>query len=77
MDLKCSYCNKVYSSYQSRCNHIRRYHTNQISNNISQNSVSTSAKNQLKKMKMYINVSIVPKFINIYIAGGNTKYITN
>ena len=22
----CNYCNKEYSSYQSRCNHIRKYH---------------------------------------------------
>ena len=26
MEYKCKYCNKNYSSYQSRCNHIRRYH---------------------------------------------------
>ena len=26
MDLTCKYCNKIYSSYQSRCNHIRKYH---------------------------------------------------
>ena len=26
MEYKCNYCNKNYASYQSRCNHIRRYH---------------------------------------------------
>jgi len=26
MEYKCKHCNKYYSSYQSRCNHIRRYH---------------------------------------------------
>ena len=27
MEYKCNYCNKNYASYQSRCNHIRKYHT--------------------------------------------------
>jgi len=27
MTFKCKYCEKEYSSYQSRCNHMRRYHT--------------------------------------------------
>ena len=31
MELICEYCNKKYASYQSRCNHIKKYH---ISNNI-------------------------------------------
>ena len=26
MEYKCNHCNKNYASYQSRCNHIRRYH---------------------------------------------------
>ena len=26
MEFKCNHCNKNYASYQSRCNHIRRYH---------------------------------------------------
>jgi len=26
MEYKCNHCNKSYASYQSRCNHIRRYH---------------------------------------------------
>jgi hypothetical protein len=26
MEYKCKHCNKYYSSYQSRCNHIRKYH---------------------------------------------------
>ena len=26
MEYICSYCNKNYASYQSRCNHIRKYH---------------------------------------------------
>ena len=32
MEFKCSYCNKFYASYQSRCNHIRNYHKNFSSN---------------------------------------------
>jgi len=30
MEIKCSYCDKIYASYQSRCNHIRRYHKQNI-----------------------------------------------
>jgi hypothetical protein len=26
MEYKCKYCDKVYSSYQSRCNHTRKFH---------------------------------------------------
>ena len=26
MELLCQYCNKKYASYQSKCNHIRKYH---------------------------------------------------
>ena len=28
MDFKCNHCNKSYKSYQSRWNHINRYHNN-------------------------------------------------
>lgn len=28
MNCICKYCNKAYASYQSRCNHVRRYHNN-------------------------------------------------
>ena len=27
MNLKCQFCDKYYASYQSRCNHIKKYHT--------------------------------------------------
>ena len=30
MEYICKHCNKGYASYQSRCNHIRRYHKNPI-----------------------------------------------
>ena len=30
MEYKCNHCNKNYASYQSRCNHIRRYHKSLI-----------------------------------------------
>jgi hypothetical protein len=29
MEYICNHCNKKYASYQSRCNHIRRYHKNE------------------------------------------------
>ena len=31
MEYYCKHCNKSYSSYQSRCNHIRRYHKDENS----------------------------------------------
>jgi hypothetical protein len=34
MEYKCNYCNKNYASYQSRCNHIRKYHKNDDKQNI-------------------------------------------
>ena len=30
MEYKCEYCNKLYKSYQSKWNHINRYHSNNI-----------------------------------------------
>jgi len=39
MDIVCIHCNKSYKSYQSRCNHIRKYHNIVIS----QKSAFTSA----------------------------------
>jgi len=45
MEYKCNFCNKNYASYQSRCNHIRKYHKNDSSDvnvkvNVSVNEVS-------------------------------------
>jgi hypothetical protein len=31
MEYTCKHCNKGYASYQSRCNHIRRYHKSKLS----------------------------------------------
>ena len=31
MEYICKHCNKGYASYQSRCNHIRRYHKSKLS----------------------------------------------
>jgi len=36
MEYNCKYCNKSYSSFQSRCNHIRRYHKDENSPKITQ-----------------------------------------
>ena len=30
MVITCNFCNKEYKSYQSRCNHIRKYHKNNV-----------------------------------------------
>ena len=44
MGLKCNFCNKIYSSYSSRCNHVKKYHNEEFeklthdSSNFTQNS---------------------------------------
>ena len=51
MKYKCIHCNKHYSSYQSRCNHIRRYHKVEISPELVKPEVDVSqklVKNSLK-----------------------------
>ena len=34
MEYKCKHCNKYYSSYQSRCNHIRKYHKTNVNDDV-------------------------------------------
>ena len=58
MVVLCQICNKEYSSYQSRCNHMRLYHKNDISQklvkfeeNISQNLVMNKCKYCNKQYK--------------------------
>lgn len=43
MKFKCKHCEKEYSSYQSRCNHMRRYHNDerQIDVNVVVNKLAT------------------------------------
>ena len=43
MGFKCKYCEKEYSSYQSRCNHIRNIH-NKLSPKIEDNVIHLSPK---------------------------------
>ncbi len=53
MEFKCDHCNKSYKSYQSRWNHIKRYHCNTLSQNSSNSSESSSnlLKNTQKSLK--------------------------
>jgi hypothetical protein len=34
MDFTCNICNKSYKSYQSRWNHVNKYHTNDVTNSV-------------------------------------------
>jgi len=34
MVIICKYCNKIYSSYSSRCNHIKKFHSNSVIPNV-------------------------------------------
>jgi len=36
MNILCNHCNKSYKSYQSRCNHIRKYHKDVVVENVQQ-----------------------------------------
>jgi len=47
MNFKCKYCNKDYSSASSRCNHIKKFHTDENPNNV----VVKSEKNEKKSEK--------------------------
>ena len=60
MEYKCNHCNKNYASYQSRCNHIRRYHKVDIASfdnqsnhddNQKSNQLSSNNNNELLKCK--------------------------
>jgi hypothetical protein len=58
MEYQCKFCNKHYSSYQSRCNHIRKFHTDDISSNSPQNSsisekISSKTPQKSSKMLFY------------------------
>ena len=48
MDFKCNYCNKNYASYQSRCNHIRRYHKSEVSQNKSEGKLDSKSEGKSK-----------------------------
>ncbi len=48
MDFKCNHCNKSYKSYQSRWNHINRYHQNVVVNKVV-NVVEPVVNNVVKK----------------------------
>jgi len=56
MEYKCNHCNKYYASYQSRCNHIRRYHkvTVIVDVNESQKPVNDLSINENEEEKKYV-----------------------
>jgi len=61
MEYKCKYCDKVYSSYQSRCNHTRKFHKKDvvenvviIQNDVVKNVVENVVENTTTKIKKNI-----------------------
>jgi hypothetical protein len=68
MEYTCKYCNKSYSSYQSRCNHIRRYHKDENSPEITQISPDTP-----KDITQNIT-QISPELFPCRKCGNNYKY---
>ena len=50
MVLTCKYCDKEYASYASRSNHIRKYHNNNVNNNLNnpQFILNNTQENELK-----------------------------
>ena len=56
MEIKCNHCDKLYASYQSRCNHIRRYHKQEVSLNGLTSKSEVSLKNLTNKSKKNIEI---------------------
>ena len=62
-EYKCKHCNKNYASYQSRCNHVRRYHNvlsiydniQQSVNSETHTSMQTSATNKCCKCEKILS----------------------
>ena len=52
MEFKCDYCNKIYKSYQSRWNHIKKYHNSDV--NIVNNNVNKNVYN-LENVNNFVN----------------------
>ena len=67
MAIICKFCNKEYSSYSSRSNHIKKYHTDnndnslimsdKVSSHPSDKSLKTSDKSLTSSNKKYISVA--------------------
>jgi len=53
MDFKCEHCNKSYKSYQSRWNHINRYHISKVSKKVSESKDDGKDKSKEKVTKVY------------------------
>jgi hypothetical protein len=63
MELICEYCNNVFKSRQSRCNHIRKFH--KLNNNTLDNTDNTfdnTFDNTLQKSKKTENNKIIKKY---------------
>jgi hypothetical protein len=53
MEFKCEHCNKQFKSYQSRWNHVNRYHNNTVSEKVSNSKGDGKDKSKEKINKVY------------------------
>jgi len=70
MDIICIHCNKVFKSYQSRCNHVRKYHKDVVTTNSTNSTNSTPildcVKNQCKFCnKIFCRSDSLARHINL------------
>jgi hypothetical protein len=73
MVLMCQYCNKEFSSYQSRCNHIRKFHK-EIKDTLS-STVGLHMSNNVNKCQP-INIETVINKKNYECSKCNKKFNT-
>ena len=66
MNLVCKYCNKIYASYSSRCNHIKKFHNSE--NELPHKSSSNPPLNSVP------NSSTIPNTSNIKLNNLCCKY---
>lgn len=66
MNLPCKYCNKLYASYSSRCNHVKKFHNSE--NELPHKSSSNPQKNLVP------NSSTIPNTPNIKLNNLCCKY---
>ena len=73
MNLPCKYCNKIYASYSSRCNHIKKFHNSE--NELAHKSSSNAPKNPLSNFqKLVQHSSTIPNTPNIKLNNLCCKY---
>lgn len=58
MNILCNHCNKSYKSYQSRCNHIRKYHKDVVVQNV-QPIIQHVAENVVQNVQHVVDQNIL------------------